>query len=66
MKKPKVVIDDIDEHKEFKKLLRTRNNVLILYTSGDKAANSVIKIFEDAANVVRGEATAALINCNLR
>lgn len=66
MKKTKVVIDDIEEHKEFKKLLRTRNNVLVLYTSGEKAANSVIKTFESAANTVRGEATTVLINCNLK
>lgn len=59
-----MVLDDIDEHKVFKKLLRTRNNVLVLYTSGEKAANSVIKIFEEASKTVRGEATSVLINCN--
>lgn len=58
------VIDDISDHKDFKKLLRTKNNILILFSSNNKAAENVIKLFDSAAETVRGEATTVLIECS--
>lgn len=64
--KPKsVLIDNISDHKDLKKILRTKNNVMILYTSSPKSAQNVIKALDEAAASVKGEATAVLIDCSL-
>lgn len=60
------LIDNIKEHKDLKKTLRTKNNVLILYTSNHKSAQNVIKALDEAAQSVKGEATAILIDCSMR
>lgn len=60
------LIDNIKEHKDLKKTLRTKNNVLILFTSNQKSAQNVIKALDEAAQSVKGEATAILIDCSLR
>lgn len=64
--KQKVLIDDITDFKDLKKLLRTKNNVLILYAVNAKAAQNIIKALDEAARSVKGEATAVLIDCSLR
>lgn len=56
--KQKNVLDDINDMKGFKKMLRTKNNVLTLFVSGIKECHSTIKIFKDAA-----EETKGLLNC---
>lgn len=59
-----VVIDDIVDAKELKKILRTKNNVLILFTANAKDTQNAIKVFTDAAHAVKGQATAILIDCS--
>lgn len=66
MKPKSVLTDNISEFKDLKKLLRTKNNVLILFTSSSKEAHNAIKALDDAAQAVKGEATAVLIDCSLR
>lgn len=66
LRQSSVLIENINEHKDLKKTLRTKNNVLILYTSNQKAAQNVIKALDEAAQSVKGEATAILIDCALR
>lgn len=61
-----MLTDNISEFKELKKLLRTKNNVLILFASSSKEAHNAIKALDDAAQAVKGEATAVLIDCALR
>lgn len=66
LRQTSVLIDNIKEHKDLKKTLRTKNNVVILYISNQKAAQNVIKALDEAAQSVKGEATAILIDCSLR
>lgn len=65
LKQKNVLIDNVSDYKELKKILRTKNNVVILYTSNHKAQNA-IKILNEAAQSVKGEATAILINCSMK
>ncbi|XP_002065125.2 protein disulfide-isomerase A5 [Drosophila willistoni] len=57
--------DDIVEYKDFKKLLRTKNNILALYVSSTKAAAAELKIFREAGESIRGTGTMLLVDCGL-
>lgn len=59
-----VVIEDIQDIKEMKKLFRTKNNVLVLFTSNLKDTSNTVKAFREAAQQVKGQATAVLIDCS--
>lgn len=59
-----VVIDDIDDIKEFKKILRTKTNVLICFTNNLKQSTSIIKVFKETASIVKGLGTMVLIDCS--
>jgi hypothetical protein len=56
-------VEDITDVKEFKKLLRTKNNVLVLFVSTTKRAYNIIKMFREAAEVVKGQGTMVFIDC---
>ncbi|KAM9304909.1 protein disulfide-isomerase A5 [Gastrophryne carolinensis] len=56
-------LERISEHKDLKKLLRTRNNVLVLYAQSAKAAERQLKLLSDAAREVKGLATVSMIDC---
>ncbi|XP_075990887.1 protein disulfide-isomerase A5 [Anticarsia gemmatalis] len=58
------VITDIGDIKEFKKLLRTKTNVLILFVNEPKASASVTDVFKGTADAMKGQATLAIIDCN--
>lgn len=58
-----VVINDILELRDFKKLLRTRTNVLICFTNNLKQSARVIQNFKEAAQIVKGSGTMVLIDC---
>ena len=57
-------VEEISDIKDFKKLLRTKNNVLVLFASSLKAASSVYKIFKEAAGIIRGQGTTVFIDCS--
>ncbi|KAM4626318.1 protein disulfide-isomerase A5 [Discoglossus pictus] len=57
------LIEKINEHKDFKKLLRTRNNVLVLYSKSAQAAERQLKLLSDVAQDVKGRATISWIDC---
>ncbi|XP_071978777.1 protein disulfide-isomerase A5 [Engystomops pustulosus] len=57
------LIEKISDHKDFKKLLRTRNNVLVLYSKSAPAAERQLKLLSDVAQDVRGRATVSWIDC---
>uniref|UniRef100_A0A6P4E1T7 Protein disulfide-isomerase A5 n=1 Tax=Drosophila rhopaloa TaxID=1041015 RepID=A0A6P4E1T7_DRORH len=61
--KTSAVQDDIVEYKDFKKLLRTKNNVLTLYVASAKAAGAELKVFREAAEAIRGTGTMLLLDC---
>lgn len=57
------VIDDITDFKELKKVFRTKNNVLVLFVPGIKDTQSTIKVFRDAADLIKGQGTMVLLDC---
>lgn len=58
------VLDEFTELKDFKKVLRTKTNVLVLYVKSLKAADATIKVFKNVAGIVRGSGTMVLIDCS--
>lgn len=50
--------------KEFKKLLRTKTNVLVCFTSSTKQSTDVLKAFKEAAQIVKGQGTMVLVDCS--
>uniref|UniRef100_A0A2A4JWB4 Thioredoxin domain-containing protein n=1 Tax=Heliothis virescens TaxID=7102 RepID=A0A2A4JWB4_HELVI len=63
-KQKTAVITDLNDIKEFKKLLRTKTNVLILFVNNQKGSQSVTDVFKDTADAMKGQATLAIIDCN--
>lgn len=59
----KNVINDIVDIKDFKKLLRTKNNVLTLFIKSVKQNSNIIKVFEETAEIIKGQGTMILIDC---
>uniref|UniRef100_A0A8C7YQH8 Protein disulfide isomerase family A, member 5 n=1 Tax=Oryzias sinensis TaxID=183150 RepID=A0A8C7YQH8_9TELE len=57
------LIDKVGDHKDFKKLLRTRTNVLVLYTKTATSGDSHLKLLSDVAQTVKGQGTIAWVNC---
>lgn len=58
------VIDDISDVKELKKLFRTKNNVLVMFVSSIREAQSSVKTFREAADSIKGLGTMVLIDCS--
>uniref|UniRef100_G3N8K2 Protein disulfide-isomerase A5 n=1 Tax=Gasterosteus aculeatus aculeatus TaxID=481459 RepID=G3N8K2_GASAC len=57
------LIEKVSDHKDFKKLLRTRTNVLVLYTNTASSGDSHLKLLSDVAQAVKGQGTIAWVNC---
>ncbi|XP_072385588.1 protein disulfide-isomerase A5-like [Diabrotica undecimpunctata] len=60
----KLIIENIADIKDFKKLLRTKTNVLICFYNNYKQSQNVIKVFKDVTENIKGEGTMALIDCS--
>lgn len=59
------VIDDIVDHKDFKKLLRSKNNVLVMFVAANSRETAAhVRSFREAAQLVKGIGTMALIDCS--
>lgn len=59
------VIDDIVDVKQLKKIFRTKTNVLVLYVASAKETQNSIKIFREAADLIKGQGTMILIDCSI-
>ncbi|KAG2459695.1 PDIA5 isomerase, partial [Polypterus senegalus] len=57
------LIEKVSEHKDFKKLLRTRTNVLILYSKSAAAGERQLKLLSEVAQAVKGQGTIAWVDC---
>ncbi|GCB79127.1 hypothetical protein scyTo_0017840 [Scyliorhinus torazame] len=57
------LIEKVDDHKELKKLTRTRNNVLVLYSKSAATAERPLKLLSDVAEAVKGQGTIAWVDC---
>lgn len=55
----------VDDLKEFKKLLRTKNNVLTLFVKTENVVGTkrLLSVFGEVADKVFGKATLAFVNC---
>ena len=53
----------ISDQKEWKKLLKTRTNVLTLFTSGEKHVASFLPTFDAVADRIRGKGTLVYVDC---
>lgn len=54
----------ISDLKEWKKLLKTRNNVLALFTEEQKYVSDFLATFEKVAGEVRGKGTLVFVDCS--
>lgn len=54
----------ISDHKEWKKTLKTRTNVLTLFTSSESAASGFVQTFEQVAERIRGKGTLVYVDCS--
>uniref|UniRef100_A0A8C6GSZ5 Protein disulfide-isomerase A5 n=1 Tax=Mus spicilegus TaxID=10103 RepID=A0A8C6GSZ5_MUSSI len=57
------LIERISDPKDLKKLLRTRNNVLVLYSESEVAAESHLKLLSTVAQAVKGQGTVCWVDC---
>lgn len=58
-----VVVENVADIKDFKKVLRTKTNVLVCFTNNMKQSANIVKIFKEAAVTVKGQGTMVLVNC---
>lgn len=65
-KQKTAVLSDISDIKDFKKILRTKTNVLVLFVNEMKKAHNMVEVFKETADTMRGQATLILIDCNNR
>ncbi|KAF5294296.1 hypothetical protein FQA39_LY13440 [Lamprigera yunnana] len=59
-----VVIDNIVDIKEFKKVLRTKTNVLVCFSNSQKQSVPIIQVFREAAVAVKGLGTMLYVDCS--
>ncbi|XP_063663116.1 protein disulfide-isomerase A5 isoform X3 [Pan troglodytes] len=57
------LIERISDPKDLKKLLRTRNNVLVLYSKSEAAAENHLRLLSTVAQVVKGQGTICWVDC---
>ncbi|KAK5650473.1 hypothetical protein RI129_001502 [Pyrocoelia pectoralis] len=59
-----LVIDNVVDIKEFKKILRTKTNVLVCFSSSLKQSIPVVQVFKEAALAIKGLGTMILVDCS--
>lgn len=56
-------IVDVDDFKEWKKILRTRTNVLGVFVASQKTTKDIIPVFEKVATNIKGKGTIVFVDC---
>ncbi|KAB0802017.1 hypothetical protein PPYR_04203 [Photinus pyralis] len=59
-----LVIDNVVDIKDFKKILRTKTNVLVCFSSSLKQSVPVVQVFKEAALAIKGLGTMILVDCS--
>ena len=54
---------DVDDMKEWKKLLRTRTNVLVAFGTSKKALKNAVPVLEKVASSLKGQGTIVAVDC---
>lgn len=63
--KPKFsTIENLLNEKEFKKVLKTKNNVLVLFAAGLRDNQAVLKVVRESSEAVKGLGTMVVIDCS--
>ena len=57
------LIIKVEDIKGFKKLLRTRTNILCVFTKDEAAVRPSMDLYAEVADEVKGIGTMALVNC---
>uniref|UniRef100_A0A336KFI3 CSON002835 protein n=1 Tax=Culicoides sonorensis TaxID=179676 RepID=A0A336KFI3_CULSO len=57
-------IENLQNEKEFKKLLKTKNNILVIFTSSNKENQNTLKIFRESSDLIKGLGTMVVIECS--
>ncbi|XP_054751410.2 protein disulfide-isomerase A5-like [Lytechinus pictus] len=58
------LVADITDMKEFKKELRTHNNVMVLFSKDAKSGESMMNLYSDVAGEMKGLATLVFVDCS--
>ena len=61
-KAPKAFVQDISDHKEFKKLMKTKTNVLVYFFNKPTSSN-VINVLREVADKIKGTGTIVSVDC---
>lgn len=56
-------VKSVSDHKEWKKVLKTRTNVLALFSNGENSVQSILPMYEKVAYAVRGQGTLLYVDC---
>ena len=59
-------VSTVSDYKAWKKILKTRTNVLALFANGEKNADSVLPLFDKVAYEVRGQGTLLFVDCKTK
>ena len=54
----------VSDHKDWKKLLKTRTNVLALFASGEKQVGDFLSIYDRVAKKIMGKGTLVFVDCS--
>lgn len=57
-------VQTVSEFKEWKKLLKTRNNVLVLFANGKKYVSDFLPMYEAVASDIRGKGSLLFVDCS--
>lgn len=56
-------IELFEDEKTFKSLLKTRPNLLVMFSKSDEDARESLKIFKEVGKEIKGKAAIAYSNC---
>ncbi|KAF7266973.1 hypothetical protein GWI33_019754 [Rhynchophorus ferrugineus] len=59
-----LIVDNLNDPKDLKKLLRTKTNVLVCFYNSYKKSQGVLNTLNDVAKNIKGEGVIATINCS--
>jgi len=62
-KAAKSLVENLSDHKDFKKLLRTKNNVLVVYAASATILEDKQGLLKDVSLEVKGLGTVVAVNC---
>lgn len=57
-------IENLQNEKEFKKLLKTKNNILVIFMNTSKENQNILKIFRESSDLIKGLGTMVAIDCS--